>query len=304
MENGCQGRESRQLTRAGGKEKTRMPSNKCPICGYRNNQFAHTCANCDESLDGSVEPSPQTPPVRVVDERRRRVVDEPAPEQEPKKALIPNAFVRQMRDGASPYQRAIQDQTLDLFPSEGFVTFLSTPPQQTPGQELPTHLPLKYAWSKPKLVGKITHLESREQINDSPNIFGAVLAILAEIIWVLPNVQSSRDPIDKIEITRLRILSADEQIHDATVRGSLRGANLSMGDYVSLWGHRRKGNLLVSKGYDHTSRSPISTTATGMLLPALLLVVIAAVLSLSMFHFSLVDALNALKTFVSGFQKR
>jgi hypothetical protein len=259
-----------------------MPASKCPTCGYRNGPAARFCANCNQTLD-EAESLPLALPVPL-HLRSGRVVPDRLP------APTPDVVVNQTQEEFSPYQNTIQGKALELMPFEALVPA----PEPSSAWELLTPLPFGFAWRSPTLVGKIIHLESREQVNDFPNFAGALLALLAEIVWMIPNVQTTREPVDKIEVTRLRIQSEDGQIYDAMVRGSLRGANLSLGDTVSLWGHRRRGNLLVSKGYDHTTRSAIATTATGLLLPALLLLAVVAFGYLALAHLSLADALHRL----------
>lgn len=259
-----------------------MSASKCPNCGYRNGPAARTCANCNQALS-EAESLPLALPIPAHLRSGRGVQDRLS-------APTPDVIVHQTQEEFSPYQNTIQGNALELTPFEALV-----PAQElAPAWQPLTPLPFGFAWRRPTLVGKIIHLESREQVNDFPNFAGALLALLAEIVWMIPNVQTTREPVDKIEVTRLRIESEDGQIYDAMVRGSLRGANLSLGDTVSLWGYRRRGNLLVSKGYDHTTRSAIATTAAGLLLPALLLLVVVAFGYLALAHLSLADALHRL----------
>lgn len=261
-----------------------MPASKCPTCGYRNSLSAPACANCGTELHVSEALLPALPSLATPPRARQMPVLSERPR------AMSRVIVSQSQEDDSPYQTTLPDQVQDLVPFE------SIPPRFSTNADWETlaRLPFGFALLRPRLVGSIIHIEAREQVNDFPNLAGALLALLAEIIWVIPNVQATREQVDRIEVTRLRIQREDGQIHDAIVRGSLRGANLSMGDLVSLWGHRRKGNLVVRKGYDHTTRSAISTTSSGMLIPALLILAVVAFLYLSFAHMSLGDAFQRL----------
>jgi hypothetical protein len=77
-------------------------------------------------------------------------------------------------------------------------------------------------------------------------------------------------------VTVLRVRSDDGTQRDARVRGHLTGANLTLGDRVELWGWKRRGVLMVRRGYNRTSRSVVSSSAMRSLFPVLLLVLLLA----------------------------
>ncbi len=67
------------------------------------------------------------------------------------------------------------------------------------------------------------------------------------------------------------------------MEGYFSGVNMSLGDIVSLWGYKRRGLLIFTRGYNHTSQGPIMTTLQGNTSKGclLFLVVIALLLLLA-----------------------
>jgi hypothetical protein len=265
-----------------------MPATRCPACGYRNTQTTLPCINCGQILDELARPLAMESEVAPVSALlARRAFLPPGAESVSRSAVI----VSHPLDDISPYQSASQDQ----------IPFISAMPLPTipstvlSAQEMHSPLPFGFAWTRPALCGAVIQIEVHEQIDTFPNIGGAISIILSEVFWAILNVQTTREAADKIEITSLRIQTEDKHVHDVSVRGSQRGAHLSMGDTVSLWGHRRKGNLIVRKGYDHTTRSRISSTALSAFWPALLLLLIVGALYLFISHKSLVDVFTFVK---------
>jgi hypothetical protein len=201
----------------------------------------------------------------------------------------------------SPYQSPLPRTQVELAAFQDFVPPLTAnnqaaDPQLEPQSE--RRLPPLFAISRPDLVGSVVAIDTREQTNNTPDIAGALFALLAEIIWIVPNSHAGREGPDRVEITRVRIQTDDGTRWDATLRGTLQGANLAMGDEVSLWGRRRRGNLLVSKGYDHTSQSPISTNGGGRrIFPLILLLFVGVGLYLYISAVSLPTALHQVQGF-------
>jgi hypothetical protein len=52
--------------------------------------------------------------------------------------------------------------------------------------------------------------------------------------------------------------AADKAIYEARVEGDLVGSQPSLHQKVSLWGHYRKGLLIVNRGYNHDTKAEIS----------------------------------------------
>jgi hypothetical protein len=74
-------------------------------------------------------------------------------------------------------------------------------------------------------------------------------------------------------MTTVRVRAYDGTLKDSRVRGVMRGATISLGDQVSLWGMRRNGVLFVGRGFNHTTKGVISTHSIGLLVPALIVIV-------------------------------
>ena len=303
---------------------------RCSGCGYRQSSTALACINCGQAL-AQPSPLPVEEPVAAplpevvagppaephLSELRlspERVVQPPAKEINARLArqLVaereivrpartdeswpPAVRVNQVGNELSPYQTTLRE----LAP---FQNMVPSDARRNIRDDVRGPLPFGLAWTRPRLYGTIIALEVREQASDLPNIGGAILMIVAEVFWALLNVHTTREAVERIEVTRLRIEASDGSAHDAILLGVQRGANLSLGDTVSLWGHRRRGNLVIHKGYDHTTRSRISSSARGLLLPALLLLLILGVLFLSLSHTSLLEVWKAIKGLPAWFKK-
>jgi hypothetical protein len=138
-------------------------------------------------------------------------------------------------------------------------------------------LPWYFLGIRPTLSGIVMHIDSKEEVFNNPDILAALAMILVEFIWVLVNVQQEREN-DRIVMTTVRIQTFEGQLKDARLRGNMRGADMALGDQVSLWGIKRRGVLFVRHGFNHTAQGVISTNAVNLLLPVVLAVVAFAAL--------------------------
>ncbi len=130
-------------------------------------------------------------------------------------------------------------------------------------------LPWWYRRIKPNIAGSVIHMESKEEVVDYPDILAAVATLLVELIWVLPNVQENKEA-DRIVMTTIRVRTYDGTLKDARLRGNMRGANLSLGDEISLWGAKRHGIVVIHRGFNHTTKGVVFTRAVGMFVPAII----------------------------------
>lgn len=64
-------------------------------------------------------------------------------------------------------------------------------------------------------------------------------------------------PEFRTQVTTVRIKRADGTMRDARIEGYLGGANLSLGDHVTLHGKDRDGTLIVAYGYNHSANGHI-----------------------------------------------
>jgi hypothetical protein len=177
------------------------------------------------------------------------------------------------RHEIQPYE--IYETALDIVPPEAF----SSPPgrieqEQQVDPELwkTDKLPWYFPRTKPKIAGKVILIETKEEIIDYPDLFAAIATLLVEFIWILVQVQQEKEH-DRIVMTTVRVRTYDGTLRDSRLRGVMRGANVSLGDQVSLWGMRRNGVLFVSRGFNHTTRGVISTHSMGLIVPALIVIV-------------------------------
>ena len=272
-----------------------MPAIKCPACGYSHRHIQQICMNCGQALVVDTTLSLNSPSAQASRGLAQKTVVDTVDERRENSSFHATALtVHIEQDNSAPYSIPSPET------SAGFQNFISSTPAN--GKSTKTEepwknerLPLGIPLFKPQLMGSVIHIETREQLNDYPNLFGVLLSMLAEIIWVMPNVHTSRETIDKIETTRLRIHASNGKPYDAVLYGNLSGANLSMGDTVSLWGNWRKGRLMVRKGYDYTSHSIITTSTTNMLIPALIVLSILVALYLYINHFSFETVFTQIK---------
>jgi hypothetical protein len=151
-------------------------------------------------------------------------------------------------------------------------------PEPWKTDRLPWTLPRR----RPQLSGKIIHIRNEMEFPDFPNVLRAIIDLMSEFLWMAANQPTHKEG-ERVQITIVRLRTSDGQLRDARLMGYMRGANLSLGDIVSFWGWRRRGSLMVKKGYNHTSKATIVTNVMSMLVPGL--IVLALVLALFVFAF-------------------
>jgi hypothetical protein len=137
-------------------------------------------------------------------------------------------------------------------------------------------LPWYFPRTKPQVAGIVMHIESKEEVIDYPDVLTAIVTLLVEFLWILLNIQQERAN-DRTVITVVRIQNADGTFTDTRLRGNMRGADISLGDQVSLWGWEKRGVLFVRRGYNHTSHGVITTSASSIFVPS---IIVMAVLGL------------------------
>lgn len=263
-----------------------MPATKCPACQYRNVGPAITCANCGSSLiqqhiemeTNTIEDEyylPDRSQQRVIPAAKKRqgksgrlpIVIPDHPEPEP----AAHRYYEPVSQSATPYQTNDQG---------GFGSSLFPPTliSEEKSFELPDSFPrgLRIPRRSPDVTGIIVHVQSAEEFPDYPNFIRAIVDLLTEFIWIVPNQPVHKEG-EHILVTTVRIRTQDGEKRDVRMQGYLRGANLSLGDMISFWGWQHKGSLIVRTGYNHTSKATVTTHAIGMLIPALIILLILAV---------------------------
>jgi uncharacterized OB-fold protein len=176
-----------------------------------------------------------------------------------------------------PYE--IYETALDIVPPKAFSSLPETygsrseqERQADPECWKTDKLPWYFLRTKPKIAGTVILIETKEEIVDYPDFFAAIATLLVEFIWILAQVQQEREN-DRVVMTTVRVQTYDGTLRDSRVRGNMRGANVSLGDRVSLWGMKRHGVLFVHRGFNHTTQGVISTHSLGLIVPALIVIV-------------------------------
>jgi hypothetical protein len=217
--------------------------------------------------------------------------------------LVSNQAGRKPR-AIQPYE--IYETALDIAPPEIFSALpgmlgsrsedeRETDPELWKADKLPWYFPR----TKPKVAGKVILIETKEEILDYPDIYAAIATLLVELIWIVTQVQQEREN-DRIVMTTVRVRAYDGTLKDSRVRGVMRGATISLGDQVSLWGMRRNGVLFVRRGFNHTTQGVISTHSLGLIVPGIL-VIVAFIAGIYFAPFWLPFALHQFISFLGAF---
>jgi hypothetical protein len=170
----------------------------------------------------------------------------------------------------TPYQASGYEGQEPLFPA--------APIKETKIVTLPEEFP-RSIWLPrrgPDVTGIIIHVQSAQEFPDYPNLLRALVDLLTEFIWLVPNQPVHKEG-ERILVTTVRVRLQSGEKRDVRIQGNLRGANLSLGDMISFWCWKHRGSLMVRTGYNHTSKAIITTNALGMLVPALFVLLILVI---------------------------
>jgi hypothetical protein len=252
-----------------------VSSIKCPSCGHRNlySTVLRICTNC-----GAILSSPLT--------TSQEPLEVSASHQLPKESTalqmsVGSALTRLSEKDLSvePYQiaelPAPADSEDELFqtiiqdPEESAT--ISLPPMR--GQ-FPRGLPRR----SPDITGRLIYVQAQTYHSARSDLTGSIATQLFGLI--MPGSSEQNKEREKV-ITRMRTRAFDGTQSDAYLEGMLTGANVALGDEVSLWGHTRKGTLVVHRAYNHTTRSRVTTSATtswGPMLSILILLLVVFVI--------------------------
>lgn len=245
-----------------------MPVIKCPDCGFRIVQSAVSgvapiCPNCGyplQAVTGSiVRGQDNSTPTQATDAMLPVIVPGSGASAGtrgrgysggPNTGVPPNPFSDYVASGAfedieAPQVAAepsVETEIPRWQPNNGLLSFLRV---QTP----------------PNIEGIVIQIQAQEEMPQR-GIGGAIGNFFLELIWSVPNVPMSPDK-DRVRVTTVRVRQADGSQRDIRMEGYFSGVNMSLGDAVSLWGTKRRGLLIFSRGYNHTSQGPIMTTLQG-----------------------------------------
>lgn len=155
-------------------------------------------------------------------------------------------------------------------------------------------LPRGFPKRPPDISGTLVFVQSQHEIRRNTGLGKA----LVDVIWPTPNEPTSQDKERQVNVTTLRIRNSDGLQQDARMEGYLKGANISIGDTISLWGRRYKGTLVVYRGYNHTTKSVVMTSTMTSPAPVLLFLLIIVVLFFMLSPFLHVNLLSDLQQFM------
>jgi hypothetical protein len=151
----------------------------------------------------------------------------------------------------------------------------STPPPTTspiPFGATPTHTPAPipasasaHTHSRPDLAGTVENVSSAQMRKPSDwtrtalNWIWALITLPFRFQRALNGPHfGNRYPIPEFqEVTVLRVKDATGKSVQARLEGELLGAVAELGDEVELWGHYRGGLLIVSRGYNDSTKAEI-----------------------------------------------
>ncbi|GHO57223.1 hypothetical protein [Ktedonobacter robiniae] len=190
---------------------------------------------------------------------------------EPRQDISPYAVVD---PSLAPYDASSKDMYAIAREERGLQALTSSqPPWQV--DKLPTGFPHR----PPELWGKVILVQS--QLENPPLAgLGFFLRLLRDVLWPVPNEVRSKEQ-EKIMITTIRVRTENGQPQDARIHGYLRGANVSLGDTISIWGKRgRRGAIYIRRAYNHTVQGAVSTSAMIGSAQFFLLLIIVAIVGL------------------------
>jgi translation initiation factor IF-1 len=136
--------------------------------------------------------------------------------------------------------------------SELFALKKDEPPPHDKSQ-LPWGLPRR----DPDVAGTIILIQQSQELPEHPNLITRIISLLRELIWLFSH-DSMRREEERMQVTTVRVRCSSDEKRDARLIGSLRGANLTLGDNVWFWGWHYKGSLIVRKGYNWTTKAIVS----------------------------------------------
>lgn len=220
-----------------------MQSMKCPTCGQRilNPAGLAVCPNCGASLLPQLTTSIYTSSSDKED------------------------LFSQIGTISTPPDSDADDDDTTLF----------SPPTSPIRSD--SQFPKDFPRRPPDLEGNITLLESHEEPKHSNGIADSVFDTFLDFLWSISGGSSSQlsKEKEKIQVTLIRIRTEDSGQRDIRFEGRLTGVNVAQGDRVSLWGKNRKGLLALQRGYNHTTKGPITTSKMASPRDGFLLILVA-----------------------------
>jgi hypothetical protein len=133
--------------------------------------------------------------------------------------------------------------------------------EEYPEPWLTDTLPWGFPRRSPDVAGTIIRIQQLQELPVYPNLVIRIVNMLIAFICLLPNRMMKKGH-ERLQVA-MRIRTSNDETKDAYLIGDLRGANLALGDVVSLWGWQRQGRFTVRKGYNHTSKRAFHVRTLG-----------------------------------------
>ncbi len=119
----------------------------------------------------------------------------------------------------------------------------------------------KLPWGLPKqdpdIAGRIIQIQQSQEPPEYPHLIIEFMNWLAKLIWFIPNDTMRREE-ERRQITTVRVRTSDGEKRDARLIGLLRGAPFTLGDDIWFWGWHHKGNFIIRRGYNWTSKTIVA----------------------------------------------
>lgn len=121
---------------------------------------------------------------------------------------------------------------------------------------LPTHL---RGMSPPDLEGEVIdtrEIQGKAETDFAGNtvrfIFALILLPFQPLMVLAAWILGGRRPEERQVVYVVRVQRPDGAIGQARIERDILGATLDVGDYVSIWGKKQSGVLVVNRAYNHT----------------------------------------------------
>jgi hypothetical protein len=252
-----------------------------------------TCTNCGAPLVSS----------ELIEEEQALVLY--SPPQAPVVPSLPTQATEQtaLQPYSASSQQLVSAQEQQMVSMNPFdASSASVPAVFTGAAEVPMavapswdteSLPPGFPKRPPDISGSLVFVQSQLELRQNHSIGKALI----DAIWPAPN-ESSSNKERQVNITTLRIRTADGSQQDARMEGYLKGANISLGDTISLWGRKYRGALIVYRGYNHTSKSVVMTNTMTSPLPILVFIIALVILFFMLSSFLHLNFLSDLQQLI------
>lgn len=225
-----------------------MPIILCPNCGHKMLSLKPTCPSCGYPLPmssastGSAASAPLPPPM---------IATPP-----PSSPFAPVPF--------GTYSPSTYGTGSPPVPSSaGAYAPVPVPTPSVPAP-LPTSSPA-VSTGVPNIEGMIVDPPTTSELLKGRDwselflgcIFLPVILVVSPMLLLMRVISLNGGLERKVIVTRIRVRLANGVLRDARFEGDIRGASISQGDHVALWGREDIGTLVVTRGHNYTSRGDI-----------------------------------------------